>query len=343
MSDFCDAAPSVMEFLINSMKIDNIWHLKEERGFKWWPHRFAQRVWAELPRKSEGLDITVLHAETDFLHHVPRENKTREFVNVLNIYASQSAFVWNQEEGHIKLHSAVCIHRENIEWVKRLFMSSVALQAADSHIKADKLANLINAKPTTSSHPQSGIRNDPDDMLNVIEQIYIPAGVRPSVVPKLEFESAAELSKKYFLAFGGDSVFSIEFPFFDKEPVIAKILEDKYPTETPPVGTALFVADSRERHPHLGGGLWTRLHLPLTLDNEQGPHLAFVLNRAEAENWTSCHLLGAWCYNKNRLSFVSFLPNVAYKPGILINLVMSNYIRTNWVKDYIQSDLGLRN
>ena len=48
-----DAGLQVVEFVYRTMRIDEEWSIREPRGFTWWGHQLAQRVWAEPARLSE--------------------------------------------------------------------------------------------------------------------------------------------------------------------------------------------------------------------------------------------------------------------------------------------------
>src|SRR5438034_3926077 len=82
--------------------------------------------------------------------------------------------------------------RQTLPWVKRLFSIAVATQAADAQIKGKILAEMLGARPAVSGHPESGRRNDYDDMLNSVAAVVAPRGQRASLWQGEEVKEAVE-------------------------------------------------------------------------------------------------------------------------------------------------------
>ena len=40
--------------MFQELQIDDEWSTRSDRSFRWWPHRLAQRVWAEDLQQDEG-------------------------------------------------------------------------------------------------------------------------------------------------------------------------------------------------------------------------------------------------------------------------------------------------
>jgi hypothetical protein len=103
--------------------------------------------------------------------------------------------------------------------------------------------------------------------------------------------------------------------------------------------TALLTASSTERHPQLGSGLLLRLQLPINFPKDKGSAAALTLNLLEATEMTDTHTLGAWCLgpaladrsDSHSLNFVSFVPAVAYRKGLLDVLAMDMAVRVRWL------------
>src|SRR5207245_4047671 len=126
-----------------------------------------------------GFNVVKLSVETSLVRNVPPGRKTADRVGLFNHHASMSAFRWEPDEGRVCLHCSAYVHPETFEIVKTLFGAAVALQAADAHIKVDAVAHLLRGEPDVSVHPVSGPRSSMDDMLNVVEQMFAPAGRGP--------------------------------------------------------------------------------------------------------------------------------------------------------------------
>jgi hypothetical protein len=68
--------------------------------------------------------------------------------------------------------------------------------------------------------------------------------------------------------------------------------------------------------------------------------MALELNAAEQGAPESGYFLGSWCHDDQGLTFVSFLPNVLHKPGMVQNFVMSSVNRVRWVtEEYFGFDI----
>jgi len=74
-------------------------------------------------------------------------------------------------------------------------------------------------------------------------------------------------------------------------------------------------------HPEYGNGLFVLQSFPVgDLNEAAGQHLALRLNTVELAEEPAGYGLGSYCYQRNRLHFVSFFPNFAYRRGLLPNL-----------------------
>ena len=115
-----DVGPVLIDHVFSSMRIDPEWSVREPRGFTWWGHRLAQRVWAEPVKASDGYHVVRLSARTDFLRNVPSSPRTAEYLAFMNHHASMSALVWAPEEHKIRLHCTAYAHEETRDTVRGL-------------------------------------------------------------------------------------------------------------------------------------------------------------------------------------------------------------------------------
>lgn len=93
----------------------------------------------------------------------------------------------DQEADRITLRCSAYIHEENNNWLGRIFSLASIMQVIETENKGDVLGMVLDLQPDKSIHPHSGIRNDVDEMLNVVDQVIIPEGGKP-------FEGQAKLS-----------------------------------------------------------------------------------------------------------------------------------------------------
>jgi len=321
MTELSDVGPQVLEDLHQRMMIDSEWSVRSDRSFTWWGHLLGQRVSAEPVRDDSGVDIVRVHAETDVLSHVPDNTQTVQTVAALNSHASLSAFVWNREQGKIRLQCSAYFHADNVEWLKLTFFGAIALQAADAHIKADSLAAMLKAQLDETHHPTSGRRQERDDMLNVISGFFVPSGLGASAFTEEDFATALKMAPPpWVMANGGGSGLTAEFPF---------------PGCRPP--TALLTVGAEARHPQLGSGALMLLKLPISLSTEGAAMVANALNMSEAREWTRSHMLGGWCLDPDLhgITFVSFVPSAIRRIGLLETLVYSMAHRARWANEFL--------
>lgn len=329
-----DTGLEVVGFVFESMRVDGEWSVETPGGFSWWGHGLAQRVWAEECRRDHGVDVTLMHVETDFLRNIDFNRQTLEGLNLLNAKAAQSAFVYAAADRCVRLHATTYVHRQNMEWSKRIFMMNAGLQASYAHMRVEEASRLFDgSEPDTSPHPENGYRAKPDEILGVIDLAFIPGNDFADPIEDSEFSIAAEhLTRKSFTTWGEWGLTS-EFPFAGDEPAHVRAKQGLGPV------TALFQASSGERHPLLGKGLLTTMRLPVSYAREDGLKVAFLLNMLESKEWAKCHMNGAWIIDElNCLSFVSFLPILAHKKQILANLAVSNRIRCGWAAGILKGD-----
>jgi len=115
------------------------------------------------------------------------------------------------------------------------------------------------------------------------------------------------------LANGDETQLVAEYPFGDR--------------------TSLLRFDTQAEHPRLGNGCLVLLTLPGRAIGDMSARAVLELNAAELTDSTWSHLTGSWCQTDDGPTYVSFLPNALYRPGRLINAVLSAMLRIRWVSD----------
>ena len=139
---------------------------------------------------------------------------------------------------------------------------------------------VLELQPDKSKHPDSGDRNDMDEMLNFIDQIVIPVGSEPfHSISEFEFRRTADM--------------------LNSQNLISTASETGLAAYSPFAGdTALLRVDTEHDHPELGKGLLIRLFLPpekiLPVKDVDGPFV-MDLNTIEQNSFPSGHFLGSWC------------------------------------------------
>ncbi len=315
-----DPGLAVVRFVFDAMRIDAEWSTRDTRGFVWWGHEHAQRVWADAGRDDHGVRIFRVFARTEVLRGVGDDGRAIEAIDRVDRTAATSALVLDPGARTVDLVASMWVHAGTVDWVSRLFSSVVALQAADAQAMAVDLASRTGSEPATSGHPVSGRRPRADDMLGVGHMVRA-AGGAPSawagqgMVDALELVRSAPMT---VMATGDPTGLSAEFPFGGS--------------------TCLVMAMTREAHPVLGHGMGLRVMLPAG-GYDTTPGFAAELDRRELASMTGAHFLGGWTVVDGTMTHGAFYPNSMRLGGSdTLNLVMSASTRAAWAARELLAD-----
>jgi hypothetical protein len=328
-----DVGIAAIDEIFKLWQVDEVWSLREGRGFTWWGGDFRQRVWVDDGREDNGIFVYQLSAVTDFVRGVDAQAPAvAELLADLNRFASSYAITLDAVARRVGLCSSVVLHEQNAEWIVHYFSALSIIQPIDSQIRAGACAEMLAGTPDTSCHPSSGVRFTHDDMLNLIDAVYRPRGQEPSQwVSSGEFEQIPLMLSKYgFFSTGGKDGLSAELSFGNE--------------------TALITADGDQPHPQLGNGVLLLLKLPVTLSASMAAWVATELNATDVNNFAGAHLMGAWCSTEVSRGrhipvFASFVPNILFRPGLLLTLILSLGQKARWARTeiapYVGADIGL--
>jgi hypothetical protein len=318
-----DLGPAVLDYLYALLGIEERWTVREDRGFTWWPHRHAQRVWAERPRVSFGERVTLLRAETRFVRNVPSTAKTEQFLAMGNAFANLSALVHDRDRACITAHCAAYFHPQNL-WMGTIFGSAALLQASAAESNAAKLAELLDAEPDVSPHPDAGERPEEDEILNA-DELFIERGQERSPFNGSDLKGLRKLLENVWEDVSIDS----------------GTLSGRVSTENGMPSPQVDVSISQD-HPGLGSGALLLLHLPKLHEPSRAAAIANDLNRREAESGIEASFLGAWCAREDGVSFAVFLPALladSYaansRRAFLSNFALALTHRARWVDGYL--------
>lgn len=308
--------------VFEQLQIDSEWSLWEGRGFTWWPHQRAQRVWADDSVKDDGLTVSLVHAEAEMFVGAERSKVAPRGLDALLGVASRdlsvSGFV--RRGDRVALHASAFVHEENQQWMSRTFQMSALIQVVNAARGPGAIAETLGLVPAASAHPTSGDRPDPDEMLDALDDL--PASDTKWGTEN-EYSAVVEaLGGHGLLASGGGLGLTVEFPFGSRGgPAVAG-------------GESNLLSVSSEPNGSLGEGL--RMNLRLRRWPTDGDLQLFPpeLNRLESEGGSRAHLIGSWAIDLDPDSvpfFTCWLPTVVERPGLLMNLVLAMGVRSNWV------------
>jgi len=160
----------------------------------------------------------------------------------------------------------------------------------------------------------------------------------PSRWTEDEFQPAAEmLNRAGYYSNAGTTGLTSEFPW-----------EDGAVSSVNGGVTSLMTFESNVRHPNLGNGLFFKLELPESYTGDRLIELANHLNLLELTGADVPPFFGAWCskLSSGRLSYVGFLPNMAYWEGSVGQIAGWLRLRAQNARaaigNYVQWDEGTR-
>jgi hypothetical protein len=320
-----DHGIQLVQKIFKDMNIDEEWSTETERGFTWWGHQYAQKIWAEQPIEDNGFHVTKINAETELLKYPTRSTETETLLATEMMKASLSGLVIDQEADRITFSCSAYVHEENQSWLGKIFSLAAIMQVIEAENKGDILATVLKLQTDKSNHPVSGVRNDMDEMLSVVDQAIIPAGREPfHSIGEFEFRRTADiLNSQNLLTTADKTGLSAYLPFGDN--------------------SALLLVDTEHDHPELGKGLLIRLFLPpekiLSVTDIDGP-LVMDLNSMEKKSFPSGHFLGSWCLgpvgeNVQTAVYVTFIPAIVCSPGILFNICLSTLCHGKFAKQFL--------
>lgn len=309
-----------IKWLYETLKVDDQWSIFRKNGFTWWCSTYAQS--ADIDGIIDGPDGDVGYKvviKTDFLKNITLSDKNAAILNQMMMKASLCAPVYDAKTSCIKLVSQVDIHDGIEGWMHTILGISSLNQLYEVERLAPKLAKMVGAEIAASGHPKNGIRTEPDEILSAVDNLIIPDGKNPSKWPDSEYTYTVNQYMQQPLSVGatsGGKGLTGEFPQGDR--------------------TSLLHINGDESHPLYGNGL-TLLQKFMYRAKPDGAGCkdALLLNSRIVAEDTSTYGLGSFCYTDGLLVFNSFIPNLIYKPGYLVNLYYSSAARAQAVNKWL--------
>ena len=302
---------AVVRYLYDNSRVDARWSVLQERGYTWWADGLAQRVWSEPAFDDDGIAIYRLFVESDLLRGVSVTEAASRAVDELNGLSGGSILAIDEDAATIRSVASMWVHEQSLDWIARSLSVIGATQVAMAQGQATTLVPMLGGEMALSSHPESGVRPQPDEMLGVLELVRMN-GREGSLWAGDEMSLTLEQMQRVpavLLATGDETGVTMEVPFGD--------------------ATALIQLDTTWEHPDLGSGLVSRLSLPR---DSAGPGWAAEQNRREIESLTRSHLIGGWVADSAFPSFRAFYPNMLARTGLAaVNVALSMIGRAHWM------------
>ena len=166
---------------------------------------------------------------------------------------------------------------------------------------ADVFAESLSAEIDVTAHPSTGVREETDGMLEIINDVIRPKGEDPScwIGEEMdELRSRINDTSQWF-SMGDETSLSAEYPY--------------------PGDTSLLNFSTSESNPRLGNGL---LALLRTRKGDPDGKTALDWNFKEHHGEKSLRFqsLGSWCVSETGLTYTSFFPNDMFRKGATGNI-----------------------
>lgn len=321
--------------LLEKMMVDAPWCWGQSpSGFFWLGHRLTQTIEASEPFESRGLTVVRISATTVVADRVPPTDALPAHLDALNRMEIGSRWLHDADTGQLLLTCSTLVHTETLS----LRMSDLAGNALMQIARAEALvssgvAEALGGQSAFRIHPEHGPRSVPDEMLHILDGVYVPHGREPS-----RYRSASEFAE------AGDSLEGS--PFFSMgssaEGIAAEVA----------VGddTLLIQLFSDVAHPLVGSGLLTTIRCRMAErggDPGEGADLALMmataLNRAETDLDGPGSGFGAWHTHTPdgavaEVAHTAFVPNASFLPGRARDALWGAIDRALWLSRQLAPD-----
>jgi hypothetical protein len=323
-------------------QVKAVWHVDEnaveeiEDGFLWWPGNHKVTARCSKSQLESDPDAWRLIATTEFIKGVDLGKKA-SFIALVSALSPTYAWVYTPPEvtkryglpddGAISFHSSVYVRPETVSWLPAHFARLAIMQPIDAQRMADTTAKTLGGSAHYSGPRYARGSEHGDEILEVAEVIYSPAGKEPSKwAGSAEFGAIAERYGKNDMCFGmGDGHgLTLETPFGSD--------------------SALIGLQHDQTHPALGAGLLTTIQLPVSDTLDASTDTCMWLNFFAATMWTSAPMLGTW-HPKERgekrflPAYGTFTPNALYADSLATNMALWSVGLARWTRQRVWPDV----
>ena len=305
-----NAGEQVLEFLYTTqLQVDDEWAVRTPTGFIWWAGYNAQIVEIIGEQTSpEGQTGYLISIRTDMVVDVDLTDDLLTDLNEgLMQCASMAGPVYDAETRILSLRTLVRVHDEIVPWMQMLLSTAAILQLAEVQFFAEEIAENHGGELAISGHPDSGLREHPDEMLYAAARIFSAANREPLRLQQNDFE---DVVKQYMMqppslgASAGGLGLTVEFPFGDESSLCQ------------------FFGD--QDHPLHGNGLLIVQRFPYrALTEAEGIRLALELNREDLTENSMSYGFGSYVYVDDMLCFNGFIPNLLLRAEVAPSMYFS--------------------
>lgn len=327
-----DVGLATLGIVHQRLMIDEEWTERGVRQFTWTGYRLAQTVGASPIVMSRDMPVSLIVIRTPVVTDVATPlDRVEEALALRNYFAVGSAYLLRREERAVDLVCAHTIHDETLEFRSDQLADFAILQLCEAERDAETLAAACRGRIAEYTHPIRGSRLVPDDMLNVVDECFVPKGSGESC-----FRDRAELQKvcDYYrgsplASFDATSeTVCVEVPFG-------------------PSDTSLVELRADVTHPWLGSGLAVVSAFRAGQDIGRLYGFAGVLQQLQLQTTLGGGQCGAWAVRVNKgdpvLAFSRFVPNAMFRQDLVLDVAIGEVNRALWVDGVMFPDLPPRN
>lgn len=317
-----DAGLTAVGKLFEQMMIDAEWAVRRPRGFTWWGYRLAQHVEAGEPYEiADGVIGAVVRIWTEVVHDVDESHEPLlGMLSAVNGMESMSAVVFDPERRAVDECLTCAVFDDTVDtWVPVLATAAI-FQNTAAHSRARALAEVVEGVPAESSHPTSGQREEMDELLDGAADWVAASGQKESAFIGERLAGIPEFAARFgMFSTGDESGFTAEIGF----------------GSTDNGQTALVQVFTDQPHPELGSGALWVARFPIRFESDHGLRLAGQLNLIEASGEAPSKLLGAWTSRDDEVVYVSFVPSMLARDGLIENLLIDAAVRSGWFSSLV--------
>ena len=327
-----DVGLQSLELIHKANLIDEEWTERGAREFSWIAHRLKQAVKASRPFDDDGITLTRLSAQTTVVEDVSAEPEVvLAVLSHLNRHAIGNCYSYDANRDSIVASTVSHVHADTVNWRVPQVASYAIAQLCFAETDADYLASETGGQVAVRAHNSAGARHEPDDMLNVLEDVFAIEGRQPSRFENLfEFETIADISRgtPRVATLGADRTgLALEVAFADY--------------------TSLAMLRTNAPHRRIGKGLLADVRLPSKVTVEDAHRIADFLNRRESTGDALSTHYGAWYADVRpefglSVAYQFFVPNRLYLPGIAQDSAYSCVGRARWADRMLNGKMSER-
>lgn len=312
-----DLGTQIVAKVYESLRFQEHWTCNVGRGFIYWASDYALTVKADLGNFHNAYTIFRVYSEIDLLRGKGQPGKVEIPLAHAMQDASLSALLYDPHKDIYKLECSIYAHDDNEAWLTKAFLGAVGLQVANAHTLSKELAGTLGLNPASSGHPEHGMRENADPMVQAMERFFRPFGTQPSKwLGSPEWDEARYQVRRIAIDSRTDGTSELY--------ATLEWLRDK-PIE--------LIITANRTHKELGNGLYCTLKVPWGTDEHAAAHIALQFNAMERAEWNWCHDLGSWCSRGGDIEFNCFVPNISHAANALPELTHDMANRAKWVNE----------